>query len=799
MGRRDVPFPAGRWSRLALALSLFAVPALPAQGPPAGQTRLEVRGTVVDDKGRPVPGASVSGDAVVTSSQGGRSYATSGPVRARPTDAKGAFTLEVYGARGGTVVLALRARSGDAFTAGPVELRGETLGKPVTLKVSRANARALSVRALDEEGKPVSGAAVAAEHQPRAPAPFRGTPGPVDLPEKAARATDTAGRLETPRCLAPDGSYRLEVKAEGFLPERTAWKDVPRAGAVAFGDVVLKRLRPVTGRVRDRQGKPVAGARVFRADGRQHAEATTDAEGRFTLKTAFSPPGFLFVEKAGFRFHGQRCDRPEKFEVTLTRRDEPAKQRLTTLPPALPRAERKALAARLLEPSLGDVLKKGTDDARLRPLKALAKLDAGRLLEELQKRPYKDVWRDGYVRRAAVEGLLAESPEEARTVADSIKDPGFRSMTYLDLYDALPAGKKAEKLALLNQAVVHSRAIKGNDHRIIQLAWVAKRYWALGEKARATKLLREGQAVAKELPTAAWAGYARGAFAEDLGLIDVPGALALMTDLKDPFEYARHHGNLAHKLGGINPAEAERVLDLIGKRDSGPGGSQRDRYAVRVCHRMAAVDLPRARKIAAGIKDAHERARAHGVMAQALARSRPKEALKLLDEAFAVLAKHVASGNDRFNSLWSASVVAGLLLPAAEQIDPTLVPEFFWRALSLRGRPQDRGNEDATGLQAAEGGALALVLARYDRGVALALVEESAQRRQQDSFRRPHYLQAAALADPRRAVALVGQMDGQGKDSARDAVVDLLLAEGEAVWRAVHRAVAQWHVDEEDL
>jgi hypothetical protein len=566
----------------------------------------------------------------------------------------------------------------------------------------------------------------------------------------------------------------------------------PALGAQAPAEGVVLR-----GEIRDRQGKPVAGARVFRADGEHFAETTADAEGRFALKSALSAPGFLFVEKAGFRFHGQRCDRPDKLEITLTRRDEPAKKRLTTLPPALPRAERKALAARLLEPSLKAVLEKGKDDDRMRPLRTLAKLDPGRCLAELEKRPLKSAWYDGYVRRAAVEGLLAESLEEARTVADSIKDPGFRSMTYLDLYDALPAGKRAEKRALLNQAVVHSRAIKGNDHRIIQLGWAAKRSWALGEKDRATRLLREGQKIAKELPTAAWAGYARGAFAEDLGLIDVPGALALIHDLKDSFEYARHHGNLAQKLAGVNPAEAERVLDLIDKRVTGREGSQRDRYAVRVCHRMATVDLPRARKLAAGIKDVHDKARALGVMALALSRSRPKEARALLDEAFEVLAKRVASGQDHFNSLWSAPVIAGLLLPAAEQTDPSLVPEFFWRALSLR-RPSRLRGPGAAVLQSGEGGALALVLARYDRGVAMALVEETVKRRRKDDFTREHYLQAAALADPRRAAALVEGL-ATGKDAARERVIEFLLAEGEARWRAVHRAVAQWHVDEEDL
>src|SRR5262249_54756495 len=159
----------------------------------------------------------------------------------------------------------------------------------------------------------------------------------------------------------------------------------------------------------------------------QRTEATTDADGRFKLDAAPAPPAFLFVEKAGFRFHGQRADGPGPFAVTLARRDEPAGKPITTLPPALPKAERKALAARALEPPLKRTLEKGSDDDRLRPLEMLARIDPGRVLEELEKRPYKDAWYDSYLRRAVAKGLLNDSPEEARTVIDSMKDAGFRS------------------------------------------------------------------------------------------------------------------------------------------------------------------------------------------------------------------------------------------------------------------------------------------------------------------------------------------------------------------------------------
>src|SRR5262245_40497664 len=124
------------------------------------------------------------------------------------------------------------------------------------------------------------------------------------------------------------------------------------------------------------------------------------------------------------------------------------------------------------------VLEKGSDDDRLRPLERLAGIDPGRALEELEKRPLKEAWYDGYIRRAAAKALK-DNPEEARSVVDSIKDAGFRGHCYLDLHDALPEAKKADRLACLNQALIASRADTRNDHRVISIGWAARRLYAL--------------------------------------------------------------------------------------------------------------------------------------------------------------------------------------------------------------------------------------------------------------------------------------------------------------------------------
>src|SRR5262249_25939517 len=157
-----------------------------------------------------------------------------------------------------------------------------------------------------------------------------------------------------------------------------------------------------------------------------------------------------------------------------------------------------------------------------------------------------------------------------------------------------------------------------------------------------------------------------------------------------------------HKLAGLKPAEAERVLGLLSKsgEESTIGGTPvvsqaRDQCAVRVCYRMATVDLERARRLAGQIKEPCYQAHAYGVMAQALGKAKPAQALELLDKAFAVLRAHVDAGNDRFNGMFGASTVAGSLLPAAEEINPQLVPEFLWRAVALRNQRPAEGNEAA--------------------------------------------------------------------------------------------------------
>ena len=304
------------------------------------------------------------------------------------------------------------------------------------------------------------------------------------------------------------------------------------------------------------------------------------------------------------------------------------------------------------------------------------------MLAEAEKGKFPDPFYNDMFRLRVVEGMAYDDPDAAAEIAESGGSPMVRAMAYVAIVDAMAATpeNRARRLELLDQALLHARGIKEADKRPLCLGQVAERWLDLGETDKATKLLREGEKLARELPNAAFAGYTRGAFAEELAQIDLDAALALTRDLSDPYEFDRHHGNIAHELAGKDPAAAERVLAMV--RDP----RQRDSMAIRVCYRMAPVDLPRARRIAGSIQHTLMKPYALGMMAQALAgseKTRPVAA-ELLAEAFDDMARSVEAGQDEFNNMESGAVTAASLLPVAEAIDPALVSEYLWRSISFR-------------------------------------------------------------------------------------------------------------------
>ena len=493
-------------------------------------------------------------------------------------------------------------------------------------------------------------------------------------------------------------------------------------GIGTFVDEPARPVPAVEARVLDRLGRPVAGADVWIPDEKGGPiSTTTDAQGRFRFAEVPPRRSFLFVEAAGYRFHGQVIQPGARLtDVTLARSDEPRSSRMTTLAPSRSRKEERALESRFFLTYAERAVKKGDESTRLSALEVLARVDPGRVLEVIETRSFANPWFNDYLRRACAKALWEDSHEEALAVVEAMQSPESRTRGHLDACDAMPSTERKARLDQVDQALLQARAITEGDHRVQTLGQVAEHYLDLGAVEKGTKLLRETLPAARELPKEGWGGYARGSFAEELAQVDRAAALQLIREVGDREALPdRHRLNMAQELASRDPAQAEWLLTTLKDRD------QLVRALSRICHAMALKDPDRARQLAnrdfGNVRNAEAlpfaRAHALGMIALAIADTDKPKAARFLEEAFDLLKSMAAEG--RPGPLGTdAATVAAALLPVAERIDPARVPEYFWRAASFRvsSKPQRVAAAPPDAM-------LALLLARYDRDAAMVLLQ----------------------------------------------------------------------------
>ncbi len=117
--------------------------------------------------------------------------------------------------------------------------------------------------------------------------------------------TGPQGAFQTPPTLLGGSSYRISIRREGFAPFVSDWVALTGERAT-IPEIRLRPVRKVTGRIQDRQGRGVAGARVFVPGG--GPATTTDVEGRFALEVADPGKAVVLVESSGFRLRGRVVD-----------------------------------------------------------------------------------------------------------------------------------------------------------------------------------------------------------------------------------------------------------------------------------------------------------------------------------------------------------------------------------------------------------------------------------------------------------------------------------------------------------
>ena len=308
------------------------------------------------------------------------------------------------------------------------------------------------------------------------------------------------------------------------------------------------RCRTISGRVVDRQGKPVAGIEVFQSgDGPERTSVRTDAGGRFTLGGFCHGPVCLFARGEGFRFFG-RVVKPGDDDVTieLTRTSERPTGAMTMLPDPIPLEESRALARRLLEPHW-KVIDAKNDAARYPDLRRLVMVDPVGVLQRLDGIEFGGPRMKAAMLAQAAWVQARSDPAEAEIVAARIDEPGGQARVLVAVFDALPDRDRQHRLAVLDRATLQAKAATAPVGRVVQLAAVAERWYELGEKEKAKTLMNDALRLAKTFSKAtpargSWP--APGPFRPAVGPGDCQGVPADRDEFRslDPRQHRVPHG-----------------------------------------------------------------------------------------------------------------------------------------------------------------------------------------------------------------------------------------------------------------
>jgi hypothetical protein len=674
-----------------------------------------VRGRVVDAAGQPVAGSEIFGLWPVPPRFNLAVHAW--------TNAAGEFAIA---AAPTDVELRLWTSHGEALTVDPVLAR--TKGEPVTLTVREGASVSLDGRVIDATGRPVDGARVRVwgdqtdRDQNEPP-----SVGALVLDGRDYLIADADGRFRTPRWLRSDLAYTLDVEAPGMVPVKTE-AIVPQLWKTThFADVVLHpapRLRAIVGQVVDSAGHPLAGAAVWQSgDGPRRTQTITNADGRFVLHGAYDGPAYIFARQDGYRMRGVRAAAAsDTCEIVLLRGSEPCPA-MTTRPPLVPLEERRRLGMSLLEPMLPILREPVFKSEHFRILSALVEADPNKALE-ISDNVLTNPQLIAQVRSAAALALLEIDFDESLAAIALVSQTWQRAQAYLNAWDRLTDKPRGDTDRLLHEALLAARAEADAAHKLELLGQIGDRWFDLGERERGTTLLREGQALALQLPSPSKgvdfteAMHFRAMFAGPLARIDGPAAIALTEGFEKP-RRDLYHAAAARGLAEHDAAEAERMLNLLELP------SLRFVYGLAVFHRMAAIDPDRAVRLARGYPYASQQGYALGIIAHRLADTNRAAATRLMDEAYVALEGDPAA-IQKYDGSQSAATRAAGLLPVAEKIDPRLVEGFFWRAMAMRlPRRLKSGADHEYDHDVAS---FAALVARYDPAVARDLIEPFAGR-----------------------------------------------------------------------
>jgi RNA polymerase sigma factor (sigma-70 family) len=675
------------------------------------------------------------------------------------------------------------------------------LRAPINKPKPRAEAGGIRGTVVDAEGRPVVGAevhlSIATENQGK----------------REILMTDANGGYHAPIAVQKGTRYRAIVNPGTYAIACSATVTATDSDPITLPPVSVVRLRTIVGRVVDTDGRPLAGSRVLNwGNPAPLSEAMTGPSGRFQLGGFPRERASLFVDAPGFRFH-RASPEPGKatIEVTLRREDQPAERGVASLGPPVPRERALELAAKILKPHAEKMLRpEGDPEFQRRTLEVLAQIDPDGAWQKCQSggKP----WDCDAVRIEVFRHLAASKPEDAEAMLPTIQRPYWRATLRYELADAVKAGARDRKLAMLRQAATDARRTADAGWRIGLMMEAARRLIDLGDEGEVHRLVDEALPLARDPNVNGGRLLGIRSVIGSLARLDLKAALALIPAEGDERTINDLRGLVAQSIAAQHADEAERLLVQMTWNNS-------ETYMVKACRRMATVDLRRARRIAGRIKNNVLRGYALGRMAEEIGPSDRATARELRLDSY----RAFQQGLERdLNGVWgppTAAIMAAVLLPGVERTDPDRLPEAVDRVVSLRWFPRsvfdvtmvipDMNSVKAMRVNAA----LAAVLARYDHALARSIARPVIERlkaplEQPDGrFFQPYsVLPCLALADPEGAAELAEvipdnrqQQGARAPDgTARLIVAGALAAPESAFWTVIRRAFSDLEIVERE-
>ena len=721
-----------------------------------------VSGVVVDEAGRPQPGAEVRASSLEDFSAGMASMSISDRWKPVICDEAGKFVI----ARADpTDVISLWARNGGAVTFGRINIVPAEQTEPLRLVVSGEHAFRLKGRVTGQTGAPIEGASVVITWGARhagARAAERGYGFSIPQP---AILTDEQGRFES-AALWPDARYKVRIKADGYTRSESSDVNGVAGETRDVETFELERVAAtVSGRVVDSSGNGIERVRVFSVDDApRQPRTTTDENGAFRLTGLLDGPVYVFADKRGYRFTSQRGRSGSGLTITLLRDDEPRPPRARPTRRHPTRGAQLQLARILLEETWKRPGARTDPGARTLVL-AMARIDpavARRWSAELDGR-YDHVVRVELAKRAA-----DRDADEAIALLTDVGDATASTELRL-LARKFVESAPDKSLRFAEEALARTRALD-EPRRSGAMAQVGAVLLDLGKTEVARAVLSEAAENIRgmRLDSQSLSGWARREVVAGLAPLDFELAASLLDVFEKTADRDRATSRAIVAVARHDHVRALELLSRIETRYLHPPAKRSIAYYAARKDPQAAID------IAESITESEYKFLAYSQLAVAIAPRDRQLAHSMVDRAMQVLVD-----SDTAFLGWgiyaTQGVYAAHLAMRAGRIGYRDMETLTHRILSMR---VDRFGGSSPGGPHATQVATAKVLALSDPQAARQLLvdieprwkrfEQSESHEGLGRLRRSDWFRAWALADPLHACELVtAEFEGWDNDPDR--------------------------------